>query len=263
MKKKIIFFVHAGLTKPGGVERVLSIIANELCLRGISVSIISYNEGKPYYPISPKIDLISLNHNISNNSFFNSVIFLKVIFKFKKLILNNGYDTVISVGIESSLIVSLSLLFNKSIKKISWIHYSYFHLKKIRDRLFRTVLGYQFNNIVIINKTDIKEFTKIFKNRIVYIPNPKTLNSTITSSLNNNILLSVGRLDKVKDFHTLIKIFSIVKKEKEFDKWGLKIFGNNHGEKESLLKLVADLKLQNSVYISDAVSNIESEFFKI
>jgi len=262
MKKKIVFFVHAGLSKPGGVERVLSILANELYLNGLSVSIISYNIGKPFYPINNEIKLISLNHNVSSSSIINSIIFFRVILKFRKLILNNGYETVISIGTESSLIVAISLLFNKSVKKISWIHYSYFHKQKIRDWLFRHVFGYQFNKIVILNKTDANEFSKLFKNRVIHIPNPKTLNSNITSKLNNHVLLSVGRLDKVKDFHTLIKIFSIIKKTNQFDSWVLKIFGNDHGERESLLKLVSELKLEKFVYINNAILNIEEEFFK-
>lgn len=260
--KKIAFFAHAGLSKPGGVERVLSIIANELIEKGYDVSIISYTHSVPFYSLNKNIKLLSLDYNITYNSFINSILFLKIIKKLKKIIKVNNFETVISVGIESSVILSLSLFLFPNFNKISWIHYSYHHQIKFRDIIFRKILGHTFNRIVVLNRTDKVEYAKLFKNKVFHIPNPKTLNSFEVSNLNNKRLLAVGRLDKVKNFQTLIKIFHIVINQSNLKDWNLHIFGNDHGEKPLLIKTIYDLDLSNNVFIHDAIPNIEKEYIR-
>ena len=69
-------------------------------------------------------------------------------------------------------------------------------------------------------------------------------NTDTDSSLNNNQIVSIGRLELVKDFYTLILVFSIL--IKKYPKLVLKIIGEG-SQRNKLEELVSNCNLQNNV----------------
>jgi glycosyltransferase involved in cell wall biosynthesis len=259
--KRIVFFLHAGLGKPGGAERVLTIIANELSRLNYHVSIMSYSlEDKSYYPLSDKVHRIPLGYNISKSTFINTFLFFKIIFKLRKQVKINKTDIIIPLGTESAIITILSLFFLPRVKKMVWIHYSFFQKLKLRDRLFRRIFIKYFDKLLVLNKTDFKKFNDLFPNKVEYLPNPVSFKSNEFSTLNNKVFIAAGRIDKIKGFDQLIKSFNIVVNEYGHKDWRLRIFGKDGGEKSNLKILIENLKLTSNVFIFDAVNNIKQEY---
>lgn len=90
-----------------------------------------------------------------------------------------------------------------------------------------------------------------------YLPNPLTFFPTNPSSLQNKIVLNVGRLTDDKRHDLLIKIWSLTKGKN--DGWHLKIIGQ--GENFNIIKeLIYRLKLEDSVFLLPNTQEIEREF---
>lgn len=259
--KNIIFFITSGLKKPGGAERVLCLIANNLSKLGYNVSILSYNsENESFYYLSDDIKRISLGYSMSKNWFSNKIEFIKLFFKYRLIVKQNKSNIVIPLGTEAAIITSVALLFYSNIKKMVWIHYSFFQKLKLRDIFFRKIFIRSFDKIIVLNKTDKEKFSELFPGKVEYIPNPVSFTSIETSKLNNKVCIAAGRLNKIKGFDLLINAFYIVVNKYGHSDWKLKIFGNDDGEKTALNCLINKLNLANNVIINNAILSIKEEY---
>ena len=93
------------------------------------------------------------------------------------------------------------------------------------------------------------------KPKVVVIPNMiKENTSGSISALNNNQIISIGRLEPVKDFYTLILVFSLL--IKNYPKLILKIIGEG-SQRAQLENLVKECNLQNSVVFTGKLNETE------
>jgi glycosyltransferase involved in cell wall biosynthesis len=249
------------MKNPGGAERVLSLIANKLDSLGYNISILSYyNESDSFYPLSKNIDRFSLNYEMSTNKVVKVFSFIKMLFVCRRIVKSKKIDFIIPLGNESAMIIALSLFYLKRIRKIVWIHYSFFHTLNFKAKIFRKYLIHSFEKIVVLNKTDTIKFSELYPDKVVHIPNPASFISKDVSKLNYNKIIAVGRIDRIKGFDKLIKSFKIVMDDLPNNDWKLQIIGQDGGEKASLTKLIEKLNLGNNVFIENAVSNIKLEY---
>lgn len=117
-------------------------------------------------------------------------------------------------------------------------------------KLFIKLFFYKFADGIICNSKRSALFLKNkINNTIITIYNPLILKKN-KNKIRKNFLLSVGRLEKQKNFIGLINAFSIVLKK--FPKFKLIIVGNGR-EKKILLKKLNKLKIKEKVIFKNFV----------
>lgn len=90
-----------------------------------------------------------------------------------------------------------------------------------------------------------------------YLPNPLSFYPKFPSSLENKVVLNVGRLTDDKRHELLINLWSLTK-GKDYG-WKLKIIGQGENA-EKINVLIRKLKLENSVFLLPTTKEIEREF---
>ena len=120
---------------------------------------------------------------------------------------------------------------------------------------------YNFANGILTNSLGSKKSLELFilnKNKVKTIYNPYLLKiKKIKKIKKKNIILSVGRLCKQKDFETLILGFSIF--IKKFPNYKLVILGDGP-DKIKLENLIKNLKLEKKIFLKGWIKNTEKYF---
>lgn len=120
---------------------------------------------------------------------------------------------------------------------------------------------YNFANGILTNSLGSKKSLELFilnKNKVKTIYNPYLLKiKKIKKIKKKNIILSVGRLCKQKDFETLILGFSIF--IKKFPDYKLVILGDGP-DKIKLENLIKNLKLEKKIFLKGWIKNTEKYF---
>lgn len=268
--KKITFLVlHLNY---GGIEKQVTTLANELCKR-YNVEIISlYNilDGKSFYDIDPKIKVKYIfNYGPNKNQIFNSLKRFKLITLFKELfkainILYTKYFGLKKIidKIDTDILISSRIEFSRQIRRNNIItiaqEHSYIDDKKYIKRVKKSFSG--INYLVVMTKKAKEQYDlwlKDIKNKpeVIVIPNMiKENTSGQVSSLKNNQIISIGRLEPVKDFYTLILAFCVI--EKKYSDLKLKIIGDG-SQKEILNELIKKCNLQEKVILTGKLSEKE------
>jgi glycosyltransferase involved in cell wall biosynthesis len=137
-------------------------------------------------------------------------------------------------------------------------------LGRITPRLMR--VAYRFADNIIANSqfvaSDLSQFVRIPKSKLSVIYNPLDIGSIDELSREHvahpwceadtpPIVLSVGRLDRFKDFQTLIRAFSIVRSERDCR---LVILGEG-ADRAKLEHLIGQLGLQRDIHLPGFVGN--------
>ena len=120
---------------------------------------------------------------------------------------------------------------------------------------------YNFANGILTNSLGSKKSLELFilnKNKVKTIYNPYLLKiKKIKKIKKKNIILSVGRLCKQKDFETLILGFSIF--IRKFPDYKLVILGDGP-DKIKLENLIKNLKLEKKIFLKGWIKNTEKYF---
>lgn len=288
-----ICFVMTNIFSLGGVQRVVSVLSNEL-IKEHEIDILCISE-----KLKVNNDLYNLNHKINvefNNSLNKTNILSKIFRKiikdvnkktgilnkethYKKLIniyfpnkvrknfaeyLNKKqYDVIIGVeGLYSILLGSIKENLNS--KVLGWQHNSYNAYLKNSNRyywnldiLFNKYI-YKLDKYVVLTNQD----KIIYKNEknidcdVIY--NPLSFESNEKSTCSKKNILFVGRLEEQqKGLDLLIQAFSkVCSKNKD---WILKIVGDG-SDKEKLEQLIEGLKLTERVKIEPPTNNIKEYY---
>ncbi|MGB4588327.1 MAG: glycosyltransferase [Clostridiaceae bacterium] len=260
--------------KHGGVEFVVSKLANELSKQNMNVVILcTYNFGLPAYAISDKVEIRYLTNLKPNRAEIKDSINSKNLYKlmieifrslyilfFKYFKLAQSFSridkgTIIASRHEDAII--LSLFGKRTTRKIAHIHFDF----KTRPRMERQ-MRYLYRNIdCVVSLTGIMrdEIRKIFVNQknkpqVVAIPN-FIEKSVYTDDLKKDpIIVAVGRLHNDKGFDRLIKIFAEL--PNEFPDWTLEIIGD--GElKSDLMKIAKEFGVGDQVRFLGSLTNSE------
>lgn len=259
-KRRICFF--APNLEGGGAERVISILAAYFGEESYKVDLILANAIGPYLSNIPKsVNIINLKCS-------------KVIFTLPKLIdyLKKSHPDIIFTSqmhvstiavwatklaqVQTKVIIRQPTMLAPAHEKKSW-------LIDFKQKIFLSTSKFA-HKIIVTSENMASEFcalSDVSRDKIEIIYNPVPIESikikmnkiSNNFSINPNlpIILGVGRLVEVKDFETLIKSFSIVRKSIPAQ---LIILGEGP-LRSKLDSLIESLELKNDVHMLGFVEN--------
>jgi len=258
--------IHIGLFLPslvgGGAERVMLNLAKQFLRRGIKVDLILVNEkGELVNQIPPGVNVIDFKAKRMFYSLPKMILYLR---KYQPDYLLSSLDL---ANLISILVVKVSRLSTKVIVRLV-ANLPSLKFSQFKKRFERWLLGkllpqadkiisiskgtaQNFSEILPVNSADIEViYNPIISDALIFAANEQISFSGFNIK-NTSFILGVGRLVPVKDFFSLIKAFSIVRKKKKVK---LVILGEGELRVE-LEKLVSDLGLTEDVYIPGYISN--------
>ena len=226
--KKSIYFVISAMGG-GGAEKVLSLILNYLDREKFSPRLILFKkEGEYLGSIPSDVEITNLNKKSKWD-------FLKLLFRLRQIIKKENPDIIISFMHYTNIITVLSNLALKNRPKviISERNYHRMYLPCARAKVLRRALLYftyrrAFKIIAISEgiKKAIVEDIKVDESEVKVIHNPIDIKKILTLKEENvshkffrndkklPVLISVGRLEKEKNFPLLIRAFAIVRENR-------------------------------------------------
>ena len=283
---KIAFLTHS-IFSDGGVQRVVTTIANNLC-KNYSVDIICTNtkikEDRSKYGLSNEINVVFNNINkcsyskeiilrafrllnrktgIFNNKYLSK--FLTRIYypKYQRkniinLIDDKGYDLVI--GCEGYYALLMGAIKKDTFARVfSWQHNSYEVYLESKNKyywnediLFSKLLKNVEQNIVL-TKHDKRLFEEKLGVKSTTIYNPLSFKCEKKSTQNNKVILCAGRIEYRKGMDLLLKAFAKIENKYE---WKINIIGNGEMEKE-LKELALKLHINDLINFIPFNNNIK------
>ena len=260
----------------GGIQRVTVVKANALAeIPGNEVYIIATDNknGPIVQELSPKVHLIDLDINYYNRNQERSMLTNLIVGVAKgiphkkaltKVLRQINPDVVISVGMSEKFM--LTSMRNRTWKIIREFHSEKNYRSKHAYSLFKKIQGklsdfYEFHyadkkydRIVVLTDED-KETNWQGWDNVSVVPNPVSFKCDSPSLLTEKSVISMGRLEHVKNFTSLISAFKIV--AKKHPDWILKIFGDG-SLRESLQNQINESGLQNNVFLMGFSNDMES-----
>ena len=265
-----IVFIIDQVYLHGGIERVLSIKANYLSeKRAYTIHIITteQNNQKACYDFNSNIIFKDLRINYHRNkSYFHPKNLLKLpnhILKISSALKEINPDVVVVCSHSADTYFMPFIV--KKIPKIKEFHYSKHIEEEKRENptsyfkswffKFADYVETKYDKLVVLNPDEAAYFKS--KNTVT-IPNPLTFYPEKISDLNENIVISAGRIAPVKRYDVLINIWELVHlKNKD---WQLHIYGT--GEQKymnALQQKIDDKNLSDQVFLKGATSHIKSK----
>lgn len=269
---KVVYCIN-GAYNSGGMERVLMNKANYLAdVLGYEVLIVTTDrKGRiPFFTFSSNIRIIDLGINYINDK--NNPLWIRLLKKQRKLFIHRKRleallkkerpDICISMfdmdagflyKIKDGSKKVLEHHFSKNAKIIEATNPILQWAQKLRIQGWAKMVQ-KYDCFVVLTEEDKEAWGNL--SNIVVIPNALSSFPIETASLNEKIVLSVGRISYLKGFDRLVKAWKIVNAQQP--EWKLRIRGN--GDKEELLNQIVALKLQNSIQVLPATSEIGAEY---
>lgn len=249
----------------GGAERVISNLVNYLCQNN-QIILVTNIKTDSSYKLNSKIKYINIDTKDKSKEFILKKIITKLSFKrtkeLEKIILKYKPDVVISFLPEPTM-RALSLK-RKSLKDIPVVvavrndprfEYNFPFGKLIRNFYYKRA-----DKFVFQTKSYLKYFNdKIIKNAYI-IPNmisDEYLIDTYKYKRNKKIV-SVGRLEKQKNYKLLINSFNNL--SSKYKDYKLEIYGNGK-EFGNIQKYINKLSLNDRVKIYRGVKDIKSKIY--
>ena len=269
MKLTHVILYYPSMEK-GGIEVNIRHLVKYLTNKGIKITLISNKiDTKGLGVNKKKFKLIK-----TDTKFTNSILpyrFLTSLFSIKKLIKtikNNKKENTVVFSMQSSMVSILVSKFYKtkivarnSEDPISSTIYAENYISSIIVFFLRFII-YNFADGILTNSYGSRKSLKLFlinKNKIKTIYNPYLLN--VKKKPNNkkkNLILSIGRLVKQKNFETLIKGFSIFSKKNPSYK---RIILGDGPKKEELKQLIQKLDCNKKIILKGWIKNTNKYFF--
>ena len=251
----------------GGIQRVTVVKANALAeIPGNEVYILATDNkaGPVVHELSPKVHLIDLdiNYYVKNGERSMLTNLIVGIAKgiphkraLKRTLKQINPDIVISVGMSEKYM--LTSMRNRTWKIIREFHSEKNYRSKHAYSLFKKIQGKlsdlyefsyadkKFDRIVVLTNEDKETNWQGWEN-VSVVPNPVAFKCEDPSTLTEKSVISMGRLEHVKNFSSLISAFQIV--AKKHPDWTLKIYGDG-SLKESLQSQINESGLQDNVFL--------------
>ncbi len=265
-----IAFILQSTYNAGGMERMLSTIANALVDRYTVTVISAFNAGrKDYFPLSSVIRRVDLGLDLEVFSLSKGI---KTAYKeaLSRELLENHQDVCVSLG-------SLEFLFLPDIKdgskKFFWFHFALnfdlFSTHPTRFGLINKCLGYaqiarrirqarKYDKVVVISKEDLSKWQR-FTSNVVCIYNPVTISNVTEPDYEAKRAIAVGRLHRQKGFDYLIDAWKIV--HSLCPEWQLDVMGDGP-ERDNLQKRIYETNLGDVVHLCGNRENIAAEYSK-
>lgn len=271
---RIVFCLN-DISLVGGIERVTIVKANALAaMEGNEVWIFTaLSQGRTIYNIDERVRIINLMVDYYKDDWKKNRLqqLINIYLKNKEhrhkmhdVLCSICPDIVVSTGsMEKLFLPSFSDLDCVFVREI---HSTSDYRRKIGNSLYTKVLyriGEFYDYKFVINKYDQlvvltqEDKDRLWKNnkKVVVIPNPITIQHHQYSVLKNKTVISIGRLEREKNYGSLVH--SWVKVHAEHNDWKLEIWGAG-SERENLESMISNLSLQDSVMLKGLTDDVIS-----
>lgn len=255
--KKILFY-FTSMTPAGGIERVISTLANHFC-EFMEVTILVKDNAYSHYPLSGNIKIISLDSNLyldMNNKFKRvaqaGANLFKSAAKLKQFLNENEYDLYYLAHPLNVLEFHLARGINKQviITEHGGINAYNIVYKTVKQWLYTKARCY-----IVPTSSDAKAYSEL-NLPVVYIPHFKSTMNYVRSELSNKVVLSIGRMTEAKRQWIMIDLWNKIVNEHHIKDWQLHLVGNGNLY-EQLNNKIITLGLQDHVKILPPVQNVE------
>lgn len=269
---KIIYNI-AGTYRPAGMERVLANKTTSLVKAGYEVVVITTDQlgREPAFQFESSIRFIDLGVNYEANnggSFLNKVLH----YPFKQILHRVRLAKVLKVE-KADIVVSMfcndaSFLpkIKDGSKKVLEIHFSRFkRLQYGRTGLWALAdkwrskndlkVVQRFDKFIVLTEEDKTYWGNL--SNIQVIPNARTFVMDEPATLDDKVIIAVGRYSYQKQLDKLIDAWALV--TKECPDWTLRLVGDGE-ERDFLRKRIADNRLEDRVILGRAESDMVSVY---
>lgn len=256
-----ICFLSGDMSRTGGTERVLSIIANELSKQknkfNIYILSITNENNTSYFRLEKEIK----NDRILKSKDVNfKKQYFQVVKGIRHYIKENNIDILIDVEVIASLFSIPATRFTKT-KLISWEHFNFYEDNGSHLRIYARKLAARFSNCIItLTEHDKQNYLNNLdiKGKVEYIYNPIEEVDDMECNIKSKQIISVGRLTYQKGFDMLCDVAKVVLKDNKGWKW--LILGDGE-DKDKLRSKIKEYGLENKLILKGNVSNVE-EYYK-
>lgn len=280
-----VSFITEAISSPGGIARVLTVVANKLSEQhDVTICVFEQKNKATFYKLKDNVNIQYWEH-IERRHFFKAIVrrinkktgVLKKIgsenlfdyFFFSERqekywiqkINENFYDVVIGLTGKSSIMLG-RIADRINCKVMGWQHSCFRAYIKSKgeyffgqDYLFKKYIGRLDRNIVL-NEKDANLYLKELgiKSQVIY--NPRSFQSNVKSELSEKRFVAVGALGKAKGYEFLMessKVFTKIMPE-----WKIFIYGDGP-LKNKLKKMIKKESLSQNVFLAGNSSEIKKE----
>lgn len=262
-----IMYVTEQIHKIGGIEKLLSIKANYLTKYNDFEVIILTSENKgleSYFYLNDKISRVELDVNYNRDEKLSSLSNIKKAIRHFKLLRNEikrenpevivnccyGFDFYFLPFLKGDRKIIQEVHASRAYQgynngKLSWV-----------KNIIRSIFERRYDSVVVLSQEE-SNFYQSHNVRI--IPNP-ILDSSNTglSNTKKRKVIAAGRIDPIKGFDRLLKIWSKV--GPEYKEWSLDIFGDGNREYiNELNATIASYEMEHSVRILPSSKELQKE----
>ena len=271
MKKITFLLLHLNY---GGLEKQTVTLVNELAkTKEYKIQIISVYDmlkGKSFYSLDKNVDVKFLaDFGPNHKAFYYALKHFRLIKLLKEsfvMIKCGVYKSFVLKKyikrLDTDIIISSRIEFSKLIKRRDTLNisqeHSYINSKKYINKVkkyFKNI-----DKIVVMTKKAKEDYEKWLKYsnskaKVYDIPNMLEESKVDNfAKFNNKTLISVGRLEKEKDFLTLLDVFKII--NEKYSDVKLKIVGEGLQRRE-IEEKIEKLNLNNKVILTGRISSQE------
>ena len=260
---KVVFVIKTLTHIKGGAERVLTIIANELAQKSrYDVRILTFDPtgSKPTYPLKKSIKWTCLNiGNVGKKSSFKDV--SRRVILLRKILKRESPNVIIPFLSSAFVPVSMAVVFT-GIPVVASEH-NIFAANKSPLVYFPFIVStFLVKKMTCLSKSVKATFPWIIRRKMHPVSNPlpqEIFDMPCKKKMGRKMFLSVGRLEKQKNYPTLILAFHLI--AKELPDWDLYIYGEG-SLRDSLEKMVGEIELENRIFLPGVVDDIGSVYLK-
>ncbi len=250
--KKVIFITESLITA-GGTVRVIASWSNFFVDKGYDVENVSVYAGTPYFNLDKRVKFTIINFKF-RYKLFKIIDLIPNTIKMYHFLKDRPNTNIIfnkSLYIEPIWILRKLGLF-KNINLIYFNHggssdFNNFYLsrKLVSHRV--SMIFSAFDKVICLYDDEKNYSIKVDKTRLYFIPNTLVFTkSSVTFEQKNNIVLSLGRVTKLKGIDTLIYAWDVIKYK--VGDWKLQIVGEGE-DKVEFKRLVNKLNIHNIDFI--------------
>ena len=274
-----VYIIDEGIDRMGGVERVVSVLANEFVTHFDKVEVISEfkSSNKPFYDYNENVDFTYLISHI--DKFVNKISKKSVLFYLLKLFERIIKKTILPIKIKKTIKkvnnsdvvifarVQVALDFLPAFQKLNLNPKVIVRdaatlecLSKNEKYKFKKYFPKFVDKFIVSSDESMKNYRNFFKNAsidMVKIYNPLGIVPNIGYNYNSKKIISIGRLHPQKGFDSLIRSFALI--ADRYPDWTLEIYGSGREEK-NLKKIISNYNLNEKVLIKKSTKNVVKLF---
>lgn len=255
-----VTFLVTNIYKCGGVQRVVSTIANKLsCLSKYEISIISVfkTDNKPYFYLNDNITI----RNLYNEPFSIRRGFIRILKKLRRTLNIYEDDVLIFSGMGYGSIIKLATIGIKKIKIIGWEHQSFSFGKILGlEWIGKRIAAKYMNAIVVLTKYDYLSYREGIKKIkcIKQIYNPiSDDNKGLNYNTSSKYIISCGSLVSQKGFDIAVDVAKNV--FEKYPDWQWHIYGD--GDQRGIIEnKIYENNLQNNLILKGYCKNINDKY---